>query len=113
MSSGGRVKVVVKSRRVPIRSLEVSHPVFTPSGMLVGATKKRVVVYGFALDEGYRRAIEEGNRLSSSLGLELEVVDTSKSGLLRRVLSHIQRRSLALPTFMVTPLETATDGGKV
>lgn len=104
MSPDGKVQVVVRSRRVPVRTVEVSAPVFSPTGVFVGTRRNRLVLYGSALDDTHRRAIEEGQKLSCNLGLDLEVVDASKSSLLRRILSSLGLGGSKLPTLMVAPL---------
>ena len=103
MSSNGKVQVLVRSRRVPIGTTVVTTPIYSASGMLLGSDSKRVVIYGTRLDESHRNAIEEGFTLSRKLGLELEVVDAAKSGLLRRVISLVRRGASRQPAFRVAP----------
>ena len=104
MSSDGKVQVVVRSRRVPVRTVDFSVPVFSASGIFMGTRSNRLVLYGSALDDTHRRAIEEGQKLSCNLGLDLEVVDTSKSGLFRRILSSFSLGGSELPALKVAPL---------
>lgn len=110
MSPEGKVQVVVKSRRIPLRTVEVSEPIFSPSGVFMGTRSNRVILYGSVLDEGHRRAIEEGQRLSCDLGLELEVVDASKKGLFGRVRSSLGLGGAGGPTLVVSPLSTECEG---
>lgn len=83
------MRVVVRSTRVPIGTTDFSSPVFSAYGSRMGTTQKRITLYGSALNDEHRRAIEEGHKLSCSLGLRLEVVDLSRSGLLKETLSTI------------------------
>ena len=90
MSSSGKVKVVVRSRRVPVRTVEfATHPILpvgtysTPIGNFssAGLRRERVVVYESVLDEDQRRAVDEGQRLACNLGLEMEVIDLGEKNL--------------------------------
>ncbi len=103
MSPEGKVRVVVQSRRVPTRIIDLSVPEFAPSGVLMGSRTNRVVLYDYVLDGEQTRAIEEGRRLSCNLGLELEVVDRSQMGLFRRVLSSFGRNASSHPMVVVSP----------
>jgi hypothetical protein len=111
MSSEGKVRVVVRSRRVPAGTVDFHEPIYSGSaaGLLVGARRSRLVLYSNVLDEQHRKAIEEGNRISQSLGLQLEVVDASRQGILRRMLSSLGRRAPHGPTLLVAPLHSERD----
>jgi len=102
MSSSGKVRVVVRTRRVPVGTALISAPVFSASGVVIGSRTDRMVVFDSRLDEAHRRAINEGRRLSCALGLELEVIDSAKRGGLRGVLSYLGGRSGG-PTIVVSP----------
>ena len=86
MIAGGKVQVVVKSQRIPIGTADFSTPIFSISGVSMGTWKRRIVLYESTLNDEHRRAIDEGRKLSCSLGLKLEVVDTSRLNILRRIL---------------------------
>lgn len=119
MSKVGKVRVEVKSRRVPVRTVEfVTHPIL-PIGTIStsvgsfsgpGLRRERVVVYESVLDEEQRRAIDEGHRLACNLGLELEVVDKSKSSLLGRLLSFVGGNSSKSPNVEVFPSDRSMTG---
>ena len=102
MSSEGKVKVVVHSRRVPLRTVDYIQPVFSPSGVYMGTRNNRLVVYGTSLDQDQKRAIQEGKRLSCKLDFDLEVVDRARSGFLSRI-SSFGRLSSPRPTVVVSP----------
>lgn len=88
MSVGGRVRIVVKSRRVPSRVIEVN----TAHYLLFGnhfLESKRVVLYEWVLDDEYLKMIDEGRRLACALGLGVEIVDCSKLSLFRRMLLYL------------------------
>ena len=91
MRSEGRVRVVIRSRKVPIGTMFHTEPVYSASGVLVGSKPSRLVLYGRTLDAGHRRTIEEAEKLASNLGLGLEVVDEARSGLLNRIFSRVGR----------------------
>lgn len=111
MISEGKVRVVVRSRKVPIGTIDFREPIYSGStaGLLVGARRNRLVLYGSVLDEQHRRAIEEGDRISRSLGLQLEIVDASKQGILRRLLSSLGRATPHGPTLVVAPFHSVGD----
>lgn len=93
MTPEGKVRVLVRSKKVPLRTFEVRRPLYSSSGVLLGSQTARGVVYGTSLDDSHAKAIEEGRKLSCNLGLELEVVDRSSMNPLRRVLSAVSRGS--------------------
>ena len=103
MRSNGKVQVLVRTRRVPVGTAKLTKPVYSISGVLLGSTTTRVVIYGAQLDESHRNAIRESHRLSRELGLDLEVVDASKSGPLGRLLSLVKRGISRQPAFLVAP----------
>jgi len=110
MSLNSKVKVVVRSRKVPVRTVDFSLPSYSPSGVFIGLQTRRAVLYDTSLDATHRKAIEEGRRLSDTLGLQLEVVDASKSGLFARVLAMLGRNGLDHPAVVVAPSESQTEG---
>ena len=91
MKSEGKLRVVIRSRKVPIGTMFHTEPVYSTSGVLVGSKPSRLVLYGRILDAGHRRAIQEAEKLASNLGLGLEVVDEARSGLLSRFFSRVGR----------------------
>ena len=110
MSGAGKVKVVVRSRRVPVRTVEFSSRLnyiqgaTSPgNGVVPGFQTRRAVIYESVLDDEHRRAIEEGDRLACNLGLELEVIDQSRFGLFRRVLSSLGRDGSGNVGVVVSP----------
>jgi len=102
MTSRGKVQVVVASRRVPTRTVSISQPIYTMSGIRIGFQKDLRVVYGSELDREHRRAIEEGRSLANRLGLELEVVDRSKAGVFGRIRSSLGGGLPRGPTLVVS-----------
>jgi hypothetical protein len=123
MSKAGKVKVVVRSRRVPVRTVEfaprlnytfgaASSPVSYASAPSLN--RQRAVIYESVLDDKFQRAIDEGERLACNLGLELEVIDESRLGLFRRVLSHLGRDGsgnvgvVISPSLAEHPVDTAS-----
>jgi len=83
MSNAGKVRVVVRSRRVPTGTRVIESPIFTPHG-LFGTEPRRVILYESRLEPSDEEAIQEGRRLSGDLGVDLEVVDLSNSNPLKR-----------------------------
>ncbi len=109
MSAEGKVRVLVKSRKVPARITEFSVPEFAPSGVLMGSRRNRAVLYDYVLDSDQKKVIEEGRRLSCSLGLELEVIDRSRMGVLGRMAAALGRDGSNGPTLVIAP--SPADGG--
>jgi hypothetical protein len=103
MSSDGKVRVVVKSRKVPADVVEIHQTLYSPSGIPMGVRKSRQVLFTYVLDEDHQRTIEEARKLASSLCLDLEVVDSGKQGFLERLLSSLGRRGVDKPTVVVSP----------
>jgi hypothetical protein len=103
MKSEGKVRVLVRSRKVPVGTIFHSQPVYSASGVLVGSKPSRFVLYGRSLDDDHRRTIEEAQKLASNLGLGLEVVDESRSGPLSRLLSRFARSGPWYPSIVVSP----------
>jgi hypothetical protein len=98
----GKVQVVVRSRRVPSRLIYVNRLQITYSGLWLGGDGGRVVLYESILDDEHKRAVEEGKRLADQLGLELEIIDESKSSLIKRALASFGRR-LQSSKLVITP----------
>ena len=102
MSREGKIRVVVRSRKVPARTVDITEPVYSMSGIPMETRRNRLVVYDYVLDEEYNKAIQAGRKLACNLGLEFEVIDASRKGILGRVLSSLGRGGGRGPTFEVT-----------
>ncbi len=87
----GPVRLIVKSRRVPVALTEIEFPQTTSYGV-VSTIKKRSVVYDYVLDEGERRIVEEVRQAAENSGLPLEVVDLGRAGPFSRIVSRLLRR---------------------
>lgn len=103
MSQEGKVSVIVKSRRVPVRTVTLWRPIYSTSGLLVGSQVQRRVVYGSAFDESHAQAIKEGKKLSCNLDLGFEVVDRSKLGPLRRLALRFLGSPEVKPSVILAP----------
>jgi len=103
MSSDGKVRVVVRSRKVPADVVEFRQAMYSPSGFPMGTRRSRQVVYKYVLNEDHQRTIEEASELARRLCLDLEVVDSGRQGLLDRLLSSLGRRGTSNPTVVVSP----------
>jgi len=103
MSSDGRVRVVVRSRKVPADLVEFHLKMYSPSGIPLGTRRNRQVLYRYVLDEDHQRTIEEASELARRLCLDLEVVDSGKQGFLGRLLSSLGRMGASNPTVVVSP----------
>lgn len=103
MKSDGKVKVVVKSRRVPAGTVDVSGSVFSPSGFLLGTRKDRMIRYDYVLDGEHQVAIEHAQKISDDLGLNLEIIDAGRHGVITRLFSSIGLRRGGRPTIVVSP----------
>jgi len=103
MSEDGKVRVVVRSRKVPADVVEFHQTLYSPSGIPMGTRTNRQVLYRYVLDEDYQRTIEEASKLARRLCLDLEVIDSGKQGLLGRLLSSLGRRDASKPVVVVSP----------
>lgn len=109
MSESGKVRVIVRSQRIPVRVFEFQQPVYSQSGIRLGSETKRKIIYDTELDAQYLAAIGEARKLSCNLGLELEVVDKGRSGLLGRFITSLTSRRSRGPILVVTaPSVSAT-----
>ena len=108
MKPEGKVQVVVRSRRVPVGVVCRAEPVYSTSGVLLGSRPSSLVLFGTTLDEEYRRAIDEGQKLSRNLGLDLEIVDSAKNGFLGRILSSLGLSGPGRPIVVVAPFASET-----
>jgi hypothetical protein len=106
MSPDGKVRVVVRSRKVPDSVVELRHTMYSPSGIPMGTTTNRQVLYRYVLDEDHQRTIAEASKLAQSLCLDLEVVDSGKQGLFGKLMSSLGRSSASTPIVVVSSPST-------
>jgi hypothetical protein len=103
MNPDDKIQVVVRTCQVPVGTIMVAVPTYTTSGVFLGLRTNRAVLFDTMLDDSHQKAIKEGHRLSCKLGLEFEVVDASKLGILKRALLSAQRRTSPGPALLVAP----------
>jgi len=111
MSKEGKIRVFVRSHRVPARTIEISEPMYSSWGVRMGTMRSKKMLYEYVLNEEQEKAIEEGHRVSCSLGLDLEVVDVTRRGLLGRLLSLLGRNGSREPVLLVSPGRPRYHGG--
>ena len=51
MSPDGKVRVIVTSRKVPIRTIELRRPLYSQSGLLVGTQTSQAGLYENSFDD--------------------------------------------------------------
>jgi hypothetical protein len=102
MSTGGKVRVLVSSHRVPSRTIEIQIPLGIQGGYFFRPTIERKIVYESVYDESQLRAIGEARRLSEELGLQLQIVDTANVNPVRRALSKFKPFRGAPPSLVLT-----------
>ncbi len=102
MNTNGKVRVEVRSREVPVRTIELPKHIGTSSGYFFSYPGGHAVVYESVLDDSQQRAIDEAKRLSHELGLQLEIVDAAKSNPLRRTLSALISLGRSQPSLTLT-----------
>jgi hypothetical protein len=103
MSADGRVRVLVKSRRVPSGMVHLHHTTYSLYGVPMVTRTDHRMLFDYVLGEDHQRAIEEARKLAGSLGLGLEVVDSGKQGFFGRLLSSFGRGGAENPTIEVVP----------
>jgi len=109
MSPDGKVRVLVKSRRVPSGMVQLRQTTYLLSGIPMATKIDHKVLYDYVLDEEHQRAIEEARKLAGNLCLDLEVIDSGKQGFLDRLLSSLGRGGSVSPTIEVSPPAMAMD----
>ena len=113
MKPDGKVKVMVKSRRVPAEVVTVSRPVYSASGLPLGTQTERLIRYDYVLDGDHQVAIHDAQRISDALGLDLEIVDASRQGFLGRLLSALGPGRGGRPTIVVSPSYGGAAGSEI
>lgn len=103
MNSFGKVRVHVKSRKVPAGMVQLHQTTYLLSGIPITTRTVHKVLYDYVLGEDHQRAIEEARRLAGSLCLDLEVIDSGKQGFFSRMLSTLGRGGGEGPSIEVTP----------
>jgi hypothetical protein len=106
MSPEGKVRVLVRSKRVPVRIVTISRPTVSVGGLMVGTQTTRAFVYDTSYDDQYRRAIHAAKKLSCNLDLDFEIVDRSRSNPIRRLISALAGGHSGSPSLTVEPLST-------
>ena len=106
MSSDGKVRVVVKSRKVPSGMVQLRQTTYLLSGVSMMTRADHHVLYDYVLDEDHQKAIKEARKLASNLCLDLEVIDSGRQGFFGRLLSSLGRRGAGNPTVEVSPPST-------
>ncbi len=113
MSPDGKIKVVVRSRRVPTRIIDLGETLYTPSGIPMGTRVRHSLLYDYVLDRDHQRTIEEARKLANSLCLDLEVVDSARLGFFGRLLSSFSLRGAGNLTVVASPPTAAADSSPV
>jgi hypothetical protein len=108
MTDIGKVRVLVRSTRVPVRTTVLRRPVYSHHGIRISTDEELKVVYEDVLDEQSKEAIRHASKLSQSLGLRLELVDMPKKNLFGRVISYLARRS---PSATITIVPSSASVG--
>lgn len=104
MSPEGKVRVLVRSRRVPVRTVTISRPIVSVGGLIVGTQTTSAIVYDTSYDDQHSRAIRAAKKLSCNLDLDFEIVDRSKSNPIRRLISALAGGQSRSPSLTVEPL---------
>jgi len=104
MSSNGKVRVLVKSRKVPTGVIQLHQTTYLFSGIPMKTTRmERRVLYDYVLGEDHQRAVEEARKLAGSLCLDLEVIDSRNQSLFGRLMSFLDGRNGQNPSIEVSP----------
>lgn len=101
MTNGDKVRIAVRSHRVPVGVIEFQKPIEVQSGFSYSSTERRVV-YESIFDDSQLQAIEEARRLSRDLGLQLEIVDMASTNPLRSMISRITSLGRSTPSLVLT-----------
>jgi hypothetical protein len=109
MKSEGKIQVVVRSRKTPIGTVLRTEPIYSTSGLLVGYRPSVSVLYRTSIDEDHRRTLAEAQKLASSLGIGLEVIDESRLGLLSGLLHGFGLNTKSWTAMMPSSPKAASD----
>ena len=104
MSPEGKVRVLVRSKGVPVRTFTTSRPIVSAGGLILGTETFTGVVYDTSYDDKNRRAIQAAKELSCNLDLEFEIVDRSKSNPMRRLIYALAGGQSGSPSLTVEQL---------
>jgi fructoselysine-6-P-deglycase FrlB-like protein len=89
MTENGKMVIFVDSSPAPARTIQFSSPMFSTTGVMLGVRTRTGVVFQRSDGEARRLAVREAKGLACRLGMELEVIDRARSGLIRRLASAI------------------------
>jgi len=85
----GTMRVTVPRRRDPVRPIAITRPVYSSTGLHLGDVVTSGLVYESILEPRHVEAIGEATKISSRLGLDLEVVEESFISRLGKVASRL------------------------
>lgn len=102
MSRTDKVRVVVRSHKVPARIFEYGRPVGVSPGFYFPSASEQRVAYDSIFDAPQLKAIDEAKRLAADLGLPLEIFDEAKANPFRRALTRLVSASREQPSLTLT-----------
>jgi hypothetical protein len=100
--NGGPIRVVVRSRRVPVALTEFGLPSYATHYGLAYSVKKRSIAYEYVLDEEETRIVEEVRQAAERSGLAVEVVDLGRAGPLSRLFRRLLERLAGGPKLLLS-----------
>ncbi|MDA4111735.1 MAG: hypothetical protein OK439_04300, partial [Thaumarchaeota archaeon] len=97
-SSGSKMMLFIRSKKVAVASEIVSISVFISARANPTKVSRRITIYENVLDQEQKDAVENSASLAKSLGVELEIRDVAKLRILSRIINSIFRDKLVART---------------
>lgn len=107
-AKSGKMVLYVRTKRVHVASRIVELPAIATLGSNITSRSKRVAIYEYLLNEDERAAVQNYTALARSLGIQLEIKDLAKIGILGRLLGVVFRNKLVSKTPSVSLVGEAT-----
>ncbi len=95
---GGQIRVVVRSRRIPVALTEFELPSYTTLYGFAHQARRKTIAYEYVLEEEEKRILEEVRDVAQRSGVGLEVIDLGRAGVLSRIFRRLFRWSTVRPT---------------
>ncbi len=86
---GGQIRVVVRSRRIPVALTEFELPSYATLYGFAHQAKRKSIAYEYVLEEEEKRILEEVRDVAQRSGVGLEVIDLGRAGLLSRIFRRL------------------------
>ena len=111
MGNNGKLQMVVRSKKTLARKVGYDVSLRGSDGLYY-VTRRTVKVYHYEYDEEQKRDIDEARELAERSGLELEVSDLTRQGLMKRIVGLALGRARPSAGRLGLKVELNTRAGK-